>query len=382
MTPRLSPRRRWFLGAAIAGVLLTMAVPVDAAPLPLSDPPTATLSCDGTVSTLTMHWPAGEYGDWSIGDPNLGSVSGSGGIFTVPTDESFPVAAGWQAWHSTVRLNRDTVGNTSYNQSHVTVDGASCPFSTPVSAAIICSTRALAVTVPAGHVTTIDVYDQDGNVVFTQYYPRYTIWGDLEEDVLVGPVVIDASVPISATSVRVDLTVDNTQLSTSLDTSCLPPSVGVLGSNGEIDEITACDGSSTTQVTAGAAVVERSGRTDEAITVGLAYSGDLAADLAGSLPASVDFEAGEEQVLVPIESASPGSVLVAVVGGAGYTVGVRSSADVAIEAVASAQVCGEEPTDDPAGIDPTDTPRTTPLPAAPGLAPPAQAITGPAHLAG
>ena len=95
-----------------------------------------------------------------------------------------------------------------------------------------------------------------------------------------------------------------------------------------------------------------------------------------------DFEAGEEQVLVPIESASPGSVLVAVVGGAGYTVGVRSSADVAIEAVASAQVCGEEPTDDPAGIDPTDTPRTTPLPAAPGLAPPAQAITGPAHLAG
>ena len=129
-------------------------------------------------------------------------------------------------------------------------------------------------------------------------------------------------------------------------------------------------------------MVERSGRTDEAITVGLAYSGDLAADLAGSLPASVDFEAGEEQVLVPIESASPGSVLVAVVGGAGYTVGVRSSADVAIEAVASAQVCGEEPTDDPAGIDPTDTPRTTPLPAAPGLAPPAQAITGPAHLAG
>lgn len=41
-----------------------------------SPEPAASLSCDGGSSVLTMHWPVGEYGNWSVGDLYLGDASG------------------------------------------------------------------------------------------------------------------------------------------------------------------------------------------------------------------------------------------------------------------------------------------------------------------
>ena len=121
-------------------------VPAGADPLPLSDPPTASLTCVDGASYFTMHWPAGEYGVWNVGDDALGAFGGPGGVFTAPFDETFVVPPGWQAQHSTARLNLDTVGGAPYNQVHIAVDGTSCPFDTPVQAAIACSDRAAAST--------------------------------------------------------------------------------------------------------------------------------------------------------------------------------------------------------------------------------------------
>ena len=390
-SPRPPRRVRWAsLVAAVACSLLAFAAPVGADPLPLSDPPSATLACVDGVSVFTIHWPVGEYGTWDIGDQYLGDLSGPGGIFTVPTDESFAVPSGWSPNHSTVRLNRDTVGNTSYNQFHLDLDGAPCPFSTPVTATIDCGTRNLTASVPAGHVTQFAVYDQDGGVVYFRQYPRYNLFGVLVEDVHVGPATLAVPTPLppTVTSVHVVLTVDNTELSTTVDTSCAP--VEVRGGDGSAVRTTACDGTVTTASRPGTITVVRSGPAAFDATVALSYSGTLAATLAGDLPTTVHFDPGQHEVVIPVQSGAAGTLDVVVDPGAGYLLGAQAAARIGVTVRTSTDPCTEDPDPDPGTDGPTDRPPTSvPAPVAapgpvadPGITPPAEVIAGTARLTG
>jgi len=210
------------LVSLVVGVLAAFGSPASADPLPLSPVPTAEISCDsGGVSTLTIHWGVGEYGSWRFGGGVLGDVSGPGGVFTAPTDETFTVPAGWQAMTSTFRLNRDTVGDTSYNQEHVNPEGAACPFATDIDLGYTCSTSTLVTSIAAGHVTQLIVYDDvTGDYLTSKDYPRYNLYGQLVEDIQVGPVDISTVIPSGIQRVRVEVTVDNTVLSETLSISC------------------------------------------------------------------------------------------------------------------------------------------------------------------
>jgi hypothetical protein len=398
MSPLAVLRRRWLAGLTAALALLVVAAPVDASPLPLSPEPTATLSCDAGLSVLTIHWPVGEYGAWDVGDSRLGDLSGSGGIFTAPTDESFSVPSGWQPDHSTVRLNRDTAGDTSYNQYHLSIDGESCPFSTPVSTSIECSTRMLSTFVTAGHVTHLTVLDQDGAVIFSRTYPRYNLFGALVEDVHVGPDHVTVPTPLSpaVTSVTVELTVDNSQLTTTADTSCQPappppppPSVGVAGEDGAVLLTTACDGHISALADAGAISIRRTGDVVAAADVEVAWSGPLATELGSQLPATVHFDPSQTVAVVPIPAQVSGVLGITVVGGPGYVVGPDAGTIIRITSDARSTPCPDDPPAVPTTAPPGDHPGgpvvarvPAPGPRDPSAATPARVVAGTAHLTG
>lgn len=388
--------RRVLLVAGIAAALLTLTVPASADPLPLSDPPTASLTCVDGASYFTMHWPAGEYGVWNVGDDALGAFGGPGGVFTAPFDETFVVPPGWQAQHSTARLNLDTVGGAPYNQVHIAVDGTSCPFDTPVQAAIACSDRSLTLDVPAGAVSALDVYDQDGTLLYSTNYPIYDINGVIEQDVPVGPVTVTIPdpAPTTATSIRVVVIVSNATISSTIDTRCLPaplPGVAASATDGSVAELEACDGTVTATRRPGSLTIFRTGATADPLVVSLSYAGTLAADLSSTLPSTVTIPAGQDHVDVPVSSGAPGTLQVSIQAGAGYVVSAQGHASVAITRTRAVAHCGGDGSGEPQG-QPTDpggkvpvTTTTTVVPARPvdpWAAPPAEVITGYAHLTG
>jgi hypothetical protein len=405
MSTTFRPHPRHLLaivGVAAALALFAATAPVEADPLPLSPEPTATLSCDSGVSVLTIHWPVGAYGAWEVGDNLLGDLSGPGGVFAAPTDESYVVPSGWVAHHSTVRLNLDAGPDSSYNQYHLAIDGESCPFSTPVSAAIACSTRSLSAFVEAGHVTQMTVYDQDGALVFSRNYPRYNLFGVLVEGVHVGPDTVTVPTPLSSTvtSVRVELTVDNTVLTTTADTSCAPappppplPSIDVAGEDGGVVHTRACDGHISSWVDPGAVSVRRTGDVGAAADVQVVWSGPLAVELADVLPATVHFDPTQTVAVVAIPVDVSGVLGITVVGGSGYLVGSEGATIIHVSAKTRTTACPDDPPAVPTTVPPGDRSATPPLGSASGgfpggvpgdtsAATPAQVVSGTAHLTG
>ena len=209
------------VAAVVLGAMNLAASPASADPLPLSPAPTAELTCSNGTSQLTIHWPAGEYGPWVFGGDVLGDISGPGGTYVTPWDEVRTVPSGWTPISSTFRLNSDPGMQNGYNQVHVHVDGASCPFQTSVGLTMDCPSRTLSTAIGAGHVSFWAIYDDiTGDVIDQRFYPDYDPnTGDLIP-MPVGPTTLTTTIPTGITRVRAELIVDNTPFSVTQNLAC------------------------------------------------------------------------------------------------------------------------------------------------------------------
>lgn len=233
-TPRRSATVAALTAAFVLAALTIVALPASADPLPLSTTPTVDLTCDSGTSTLTIHWPVGEYGIWRLGDEVLGDVTGPGGVFTTATDEVHVVPSGWTATSSTFRLNLDTGPLSDYNQTHVQPNGASCPFTTTIAFSMHCPTHTLSINVASGHVGSYVIYDDaTGTIIDERVYPEYSEDSIEPIPMPVGPVALPVSIPRRVTRVRAELVIDNTSFtaSTSVRTRRSPSIAAAIGPN-------------------------------------------------------------------------------------------------------------------------------------------------------